>query len=285
MNILIIAAMSLYVASLNSGSNGNCYFIGDEKSAVLVDVGISCREVEKRMERLGLMLSKVKAIFVSHEHNDHVRGIPVLSKKYNLPVFITPNTLARCKGIREDLIRPFSSSEPIPIDELTVTAFAKWHDAVNPHSFVIKNQQVTVGVFTDIGAPCAEVKKYFRLCHAAFLEANYDEKMLAAGRYPVHLKERIRSNSGHLSNLQAVELFLAEGSAAMTHLFLSHLSKNNNTPEVVQELFRACAGETKTIIAPRHKETDVYHIRGGHQVDLSKRKTVRRPIVQQLSIW
>lgn len=278
--------MSLYVASLNSGSNGNCYYIGDEESVVLVDVGISCREVERRMSRLGLMLSKVKAIFVSHEHSDHIRGVPVLSKKYNLPVFITPGTLTRCKGIREELIRPFSSFESIPVDQLTVTAFPKWHDAVNPHSFIIKNQQVTVGVFTDIGAPCEEVKKYFRSCHAAFLEANYDEKMLSIGRYPLRLKERIRSNQGHLSNLQAMELFLAEGSASMTHLFLSHLSQNNNTPEIVQDLFRKCAGETKTIVAPRHKETDVYHIRGNHQVDLSKRRsTTRRHTVQQLSIW
>lgn len=278
--------MSLYVASLNSGSNGNCYYIGDEKSAVLVDAGISCREVERRMERLGLMLSKVRAIFVSHEHNDHVRGIPVLSKKYNLPVFITPQTLTRCKGIREDLIRPFSSFESIAVDHLTITAFPKWHDAVNPHSFVVKNQQVTVGVFTDIGAPCEEVKKYFRSCHAAFLEANYDEEMLNAGRYPLHLKERIKSNRGHLSNLQAVQLFLEDGQATMTHLFLSHLSQNNNTPEIVLDLFRKSAGETQTIIAPRDKETDVYHIRGNHSVNLGKRsRIVQRPAVQQLSIW
>lgn len=281
--------MSLYVASLNSGSNGNCFYIADEESAVLVDVGISCREVERRMERLGLELSKVKAIFVSHEHSDHIRGIPVLAKKYNLPVYITPLTLTRCKGIREDLIRPFSSYESIMVDHLTVTAFPKWHDAVNPHSFIIKNQQVTVGVFTDIGAPCEEVKKYFKSCHAAFLEANYDDKMLDGGRYPVRLKERIRSNRGHLSNLQAVELFLAEGSAAMTHLFLSHLSQNNNAPELVRDLFRKCAGETKTIIASRDKETKVYHIQGDYQVDLGKRRTthkkVVKPSVQQLSIW
>lgn len=281
--------MSLYVASLNSGSNGNCYYIGDEESAVLVDVGISCREVERRMARRDLVLSKVKAIFVSHEHSDHIRGIPVLSRKYDIPVYITPPTLTRCKGIRADLVRPFSAFESIHVDGLTVTAFPKWHDAVDPHSFIIKNQAVTVGVFTDIGVPCDEVKKYFRCCHAAFLEANYDDKLLDTGRYPARLKARIRGDKGHLSNVQAAELFLEEGPAAMTHLFLSHLSQNNNAPEIVEELFRNCAGETKTIIAPRDVETDVYHIPGSYKVDLSKRRSIHqqipKPTVQQLTIW
>src|SRR5450631_777143 len=100
--------MSLFIASLNSGSNGNCYYVGNEHEAVLVDAGISCRETERRMLRLGLSMRKVKAIFVSHEHSDHINGIPVLSKKYRLPVYITQATL-RNSGIRIDklLIRPF----------------------------------------------------------------------------------------------------------------------------------------------------------------------------------
>lgn len=122
--------MSLFITSLNSGSNGNCYYIGNEREAVLIDAGISCRETEKRIARLGLSMHKVKAIFVSHEHSDHVSGIPRLASKYQLPVFITPHTLrgARFTGGRFP-IQSFQGYEPVWIGELCITAFPKLHDA------------------------------------------------------------------------------------------------------------------------------------------------------------
>src|ERR1700710_143195 len=111
--------MSLFVASLNSGSNGNCYYVGSEREAILVDAGISCRETETRMARLGLSMRKVKAIFVSHEHSDHIRGITVLAKKYQLPVYITQATLLH-GGLRldEHLVSSFLADEPIRIGNL-----------------------------------------------------------------------------------------------------------------------------------------------------------------------
>src|SRR5450432_2822414 len=134
--------MSLFITSLNSGSNGNCYYIGNDREAVLVDAGISCKETEKRMERLGLVMDRIKAIFVSHEHADHINGIPVLSKKYRLPVYITTATL-RNSGIRLDktLIRSFSADQPVSIGDLTVTAFTKLHDAAEPHSFIVASER------------------------------------------------------------------------------------------------------------------------------------------------
>src|ERR1700733_11540476 len=116
--------MSLFIASLNSGSNGNCYYVGNEHEAVLIDAGISCRETERRMLRLGLSMRKVKAIFVSHEHSDHINGIPVLAKKYQLPVYITPPTL-RSGGlfIDDQLINSFLPFETITIGGLNITTF------------------------------------------------------------------------------------------------------------------------------------------------------------------
>jgi phosphoribosyl 1,2-cyclic phosphodiesterase len=128
---------------------------------------------------------------------------------------------------------------------------------------------VNIGVFTDIGAPCTHVIDHFSQCHAAFLEANYDDAMLENGRYPHHLKKRISSNVGHLSNMQALELFLAYRPPYMSHLFLSHLSKDNNSPELAHQLFLQHAGETKIIVASRYKETEVYHISDAAEKDIT----------------
>lgn len=253
--------MSLFIASLNSGSNGNCYYLGNEEEAILVDAGISCRETEKRMKRLGLSMDKVKAVFISHEHADHIAGINVLARKHKLPIYITTPTLVSGRLQADTLsVISFMPHTPLAIGNLTITAFPKYHDASDPYSFIVTCKEVTVGVFTDIGIACKEVIRYFRLCHAAFLEANYDTDMLENGGYPYHLKKRIRGGQGHLSNVQALELFRTHRPAFMSHLVLSHLSRNNNRPEIVQALFDAHAGNTKIVIASRYKESEVYQI-------------------------
>jgi phosphoribosyl 1,2-cyclic phosphodiesterase len=253
--------MQLAITSLNSGSNGNCYYIGNGQEAVLVDAGISCRETERRMQRLGLSMKQVKAIFVSHEHSDHIKGIPVLARKYKLPVYITPDTLYRS---RMDLsgveVVSFTGYEPVQVGGLSVTAFPKFHDAADPHSFVVEGNGVKIGVFTDIGAPCDHVIRHFQQCHAAFLETNYDEGMLEQSYYPYYLKRRISSNHGHMSNKQALELFVAHKPAFMSHVFLSHLSKDNNCPKLAKSLFETCADGTEVVVASRFEETAVYHI-------------------------
>jgi phosphoribosyl 1,2-cyclic phosphodiesterase len=253
--------MSLQIASLNSGSNGNCYYIGNQEEAVLVDAGISCKEIEKRMKRLELSMGRVKAIFVSHEHGDHIMGLPVLAKKYQLPVYITNDTL-RTGGIKleDHLTVSFRAYDPVRIGALSVTAFPKFHDACDPHSFIVAGQQVKVGIFTDIGQPCEHVINHFQQCHAAFLEANYDEALLQSGRYPYYLKNRIRGGKGHLSNEQAFRLFISYRPSFMSHLLLSHLSRDNNDPVLVRELFNPVAQNTEIIIASRYKETPVYEI-------------------------
>src|SRR6476660_3217303 len=131
--------MCVCIASLNSGSNGNCYYIGNDEEAVLIDAGISCRETEKRMRRLGLLMQKVKAIFVSHEHIDHISGITILSKKYQLPVYITDTTLQHSGlMIEQHLLHPFATEKIIHIGKLCITPFLKFHDAHDPHSFLIE---------------------------------------------------------------------------------------------------------------------------------------------------
>lgn len=254
--------MSLFITSLNSGSNGNCYYVGNEREAILVDAGISCREIEKRMKHLGLNIKNVKAVFVSHEHSDHIKGLPVLIKKYLLPIYITPLTMRRGGlSFHDDQLKTFTAHQPVFIGELSITAFPKFHDACDPYSFVVSHNNTCVGVFTDIGVPCEHLIKYFKQCHAAFLEANYDEEMLEKGNYPIFLKNRIRGGKGHLSNRQALDLFINHKPAFMSHLLLSHLSKNNNSSELVHRLFDAHAGNIKIIVASRYQQTEVFYIK------------------------
>ena len=278
--------MSLSFASLNSGSNGNCYYIGNSEEAIFVDAGLSCRETDLRMKRLGLDIKRVKAIFVSHEHSDHIQGVHQLVTKYQIPVYVTQSTLKEAGfwKIRKHVIH-FTENEPVTIGNLRVVSFVKKHDACDPHSFVVSQGNTNIGVFTDIGEPCDQLIHYFRQCHAAFLESNYDEDMLENGRYPVYLKKRIRGGSGHLSNRQALELFMKYRPSFMSHLLLSHLSKENNKPELVKSLFTSITGSTQVIIASRYQESALYHIPLQenplrlHQV----RKT--NPVKQQLTLF
>ena len=275
--------MSLFITSLNSGSNGNCYYIGNADEAVLIDAGISCRETEKRMKRLELDIKKVKAIFISHEHGDHICGVETLANKHQLPVYITPATLSNGRlRISQHLVHSFTAYQPVQIGALSVLAFPKLHDAIDPHSFVVSGGGINVGVFTDIGTPCKHVTDNFSKCHIAFLEANYDEDMLQNGRYPVHLKRRISGDNGHLSNRQALELFIQHRSEFMTMLYLSHLSKDNNAPHLALEMFAPHAGDTDVVVASRYKETPVYYEPGIDLVDVAVKHPVVKPVQMSL---
>lgn len=278
--------MSLFVTSLNSGSNGNCYYIGNDTEAVLIDAGISCGETEKRMRLSDLSMKKIKAIFISHEHIDHIKGLPGLAEKYNLPVYITGITLKHSRiTFSQQLQKTFKAYEPVQVGSLVVTAFPKKHDAEDPHSFIITYNDITVGVFTDIGSACNNVTNQFKKCNAAFLEANYDEALLENGQYPLYLKNRIRGGKGHLSNNQALDIFIKHRPSFMTHLFLAHLSRDNNHPGIAKKLFEDHAINTAIIVASRYEQTPVYTIEKSGQLlpAVNKRKAAFK--LMQLSLF
>lgn len=282
--------MALFVASLNSGSNANCYYIGSSTEAVLIDGGLSCRETEKRLKRLKLDIKRVRGIFISHEHADHVMGVKLLSQKHNLPVYITPLTLQSLGlNLPEHLVFSVRPNELVAFESITVRAFPKLHDAVDPHSFIVAGRddamnEIKVGVFTDIGKPCNHVITYFQQCNAAFLEANYDTEMLEKGKYTWALKNRIRGGYGHLSNEQALSLFTKYRPSFMSHLFLSHLSQHNNSPDKVQMLFYPHAGKTNIIVASRYRESALYTIKHGDIHDAT-RQPVKTPRPTQLELF
>lgn len=276
--------MSLLLSSLNSGSNANCYYIGNSRDAILIDAGLSCRETERRMKQLDLSFDNIRALFVSHEHSDHISGVPGIAKKYGLPVFITEGTHKNGSiPLDPAQIRSFKHGKPVSIGELSVTPFRKSHDAADPHSFMVSGGGMNIGVITDIGYACKRVIKYFSQCHAAFLESNYCEDMLEKGSYPYHLKKRIRGDEGHLSNAQALELFLQYRSPALQLLILSHLSKNNNDPKKVEKLFAPHAGKVKVVVASRYEASELFVLKGtaprnpdhqqGTRVSLKRKKS------------
>lgn len=246
------------VCAIASGSNGNCYYIGNEREAILVDAGISCKQVLERMEERGLDASKLKAIFITHEHVDHIRGTRVLSKKLRIPAFFTYGTWNNAHKSSKPLHYRFVHiDQPLQVGEFTVHTFSKNHDAGEPVSFRIEVENTSVGVMTDIGSVCDNVIHHFKQCKAVFLESNYDEKMLWEGPYPWPLKKRVASEVGHLSNEQALNLVTEHGTETLKTVFLSHLSGENNTPDIAFENFRPLHDKYEIIKTSRHEASVV----------------------------
>jgi phosphoribosyl 1,2-cyclic phosphodiesterase len=226
------------IASIASGSNGNCYYLENNDDAILVDAGISARQIVERMARLGLSVSKLRGVFISHEHSDHIRGLDAFTRRYAVPVFITSKTYSSYgKTIRGSALNFFAPGMQVKLGKICVNPFLKSHDAAEPCSFSVSSGSKTVAVMTDIGCKCASVTSHIKNADAVFLESNYDDDMLQTGYYPPYLKARISSDIGHLSNIQSAELLLEHASSRLKHVFLSHLSANNNTPELALGTF------------------------------------------------
>jgi len=248
----------LEICALASGSNGNCYYIGNEEDAVLVDAGISTRQILQRMYSRKLDYRKVRGVFISHEHSDHVRGVRVLVKKLGIPAFFTGNTFsALWHTIQPKSYTPFQPGESFRFSSFTIHPFLKKHDAKEPCSFRIEHGGISVGVFTDIGTACGNVTSHLTKCHAVFLETNYDEKMLWEGRYPYYLKRRVASDVGHLSNKQAFELLSEHAGAMLQSVFLSHLSAENNTPEIAYNEINPLEGRFRLHLTSREEASIV----------------------------
>ena len=249
------------ICAIASGSNGNCYYIGNENSAILVDAGLSGKQVFLRMEQKNLNSEKIKAIFITHEHNDHFRCVRTLSKKLNVPVYLTPKTLNNSwKKHRPKEIVFFNHGDVVTVNDFLVHTFLKKHDAAEPCSFRIECNGINVGIFTDIGEPCENVKHHLRQCQALFLESNYDENMLWAGTYPYILKMRINSEIGHLSNIQAKTLIKDYQHPDLQVLLLSHISKENNSPEIALSVFEEFTNKFTVAATNRYEVGDVYVI-------------------------
>ncbi|MCX6229192.1 MAG: MBL fold metallo-hydrolase [Bacteroidia bacterium] len=246
------------ICAVASGSNGNCYYIGNHENAILVDAGVNCKQILSKMKLSGLSPSKLRGIFITHEHNDHVCGVRVLAKKLDIPVFMTKGTY---QGLyltnRPDAVRLIESDQSIDLCSFIIHPVLKNHDGKEPTSFRVEHKGINIGVFTDIGSPCDNVTAHLKVCDALFLESNYDEKMLWDGSYPPHLKERVASDVGHLSNLQAAELLEEHAAEHLKVVLLSHLSGENNTPEIAYQAVKHLEDRFQIIVTSRKQPSEV----------------------------
>lgn len=250
------------ICALASGSNGNCYYIGNERDAVLVDAGISAKQILIRLSDAGLDASKIRGIFITHEHTDHVSGARVLSKRLQVPVWYSQGTLDALRETeRPELSKILVPGKEVSVNSFKIHPFSKNHDAAEPCSFRVEHDGWHVGVFTDIGEACQQVKNHLRKCHALFLETNYDEKMLWEGSYPYILKRRVASSVGHLSNDQAFELLRDHAGPELVHVFLSHLSGENNRPELAEARFESLTDRFNVKLTSRHTYSELCRLR------------------------
>jgi phosphoribosyl 1,2-cyclic phosphodiesterase len=221
-------------ASLGSGSRGNGTLVHAGETLVLVDCGFSLRETESRLQRLGVAADDIDAILVTHEHTDHCSGVARLSRKYQLPVYLTRGTWAsgRCEGVSD--VQYFLSDSPFTIGALTVAPIAVPHDAREPCQFVFRYGDKSLGVLTDLGSVTPAVTGHYLECQALLLECNHDPDMLWQGSYPVSLKKRVGGDWGHLNNHQAAELLTQLQANLLQHLVIAHISEQNNSREQVK---------------------------------------------------
>lgn len=249
------------ICALASGSNGNSYYIGNEVEAVLIDAGIYYKRLNERLIEAKLDKSKIKAIFISHEHADHIQGVRVTTKKLEIPAIFTKLTLQHAiRRHRPDLYAFFEPGIEYKFGSFKVFPFNKKHDAIDGCSFRVQINDTNIGVFTDIGEVDDVLINEFQKCDAVFLETNYDKEMLWNGSYPHYLKQRVDSEKGHLSNEQALELVKNYANNKLKYIFLSHISGNNNTYELAKEAFAELTEKYKIILTSRDGASEVVRL-------------------------
>ena len=233
--------MELRFSPLFSGSSGNAIYVGCDDAHILVDAGMSGTRICKEMERVGLDPSCLNAILVTHEHADHIKGIGILSRKYDLPVYATEGTWQGMYGkigpIADKNRVMFEPGQDFFIGSIDVTPFPTPHDANQSVGYTFEADGAKLSIATDLGCVRDSWLSYVLGSDAVILESNYDPDMLTAGPYPYELKKRIRSNHGHLSNDDAGAVAVELVRRGTRQIILGHLSKENNFPDLAR---RSC---------------------------------------------
>lgn len=230
--------MKVKFISLGSGSSGNCYYLGTEKYGILIDAGIGIRTIKKSLRDINVSMEMIRAVFVTHDHADHIKAVGHLGEKFNIPVYTTARIhegINRSYCITEklhDSARCLEKEQPMQLNDFNIVSFEVPHDGTDNVGYCVEIDGKVFSFLTDLGEITPTAAKYICKANYLILEANYDEEMLRMGAYPKYLKERISSGTGHMSNTDTAE-FLAENiSEHLKYIWLCHLSKDNNHPEL-----------------------------------------------------
>lgn len=239
------------VCLLASGSKGNAVYVESGMSRLLLDAGLAAKELTRRLSGIGVAAEALDALLVSHEHSDHCRGLGPMARRYALPVYLHPETrraLPRLGVIADH--REFEVGDRFTLRNVEVQTFPLTHDAAAPVGYTVESAEGKIGIATDLGIATRLVAERLRGCRVLILEANHDEEMLRDGPYPWPLKQRIRSNHGHLSNPASAELLRGLLWDGLEAVFLAHLSETNNTPALAEQSAREVL-DHQTICQPQ----------------------------------
>lgn len=254
----------LSVCVLASGSKGNCSFISDGDTSLLIDAGLSGVEIERRLAVHGIDPQNLTALVISHEHHDHIQGAGVIARRYQLPVYISSKTCrAAWSGLgRIEKYHYFECGDSFRIGSMDIHPFSLSHDAVDPAGFTFSRDGLKIGLATDLGVATAMVKENLKGCQLLILEANHDPDMLIVGSYPWPVKQRIKGRTGHLSNSESRELLLEVKHAQLSHVILAHLSHENNTCEKALSTVGQALNDSRTTlsVAAQHQCGKLIHI-------------------------
>lgn len=252
--------MAVHFTVLASGSKGNCTIVGTERTRLLVDCGLSCRETFRRIKLMGEEPQALSAILISHEHSDHINGLLVTAKKLRIPVYMTEATrsawrrqlrAARIEVPAELREESFDAGRGFQIGDIAVSSFTIPHDAADPVAFTFRAEGVKLGIVTDLGYMPASVRQHVRGCDVLMIESNHDLEMLRTGPYPWSVKQRVMSRVGHLSNDSLAEFFTSEYDGGAAVVILAHLSEQNNHPEVARRSAEQALGPRQSLIQNR----------------------------------
>jgi phosphoribosyl 1,2-cyclic phosphodiesterase len=229
--------------SFGSGSSGNCYFIYTEKQGLLIDVGVGIRTLKKNFKDYGLSLTQIHHVFITHDHADHIKSVGSISHDYHLPIYATEavhegidRNYCVARKITSQLRRYVVPGESINLDDVfKVTPFAVPHDSSENVGYFVEHDDKNIWIITDAGMVTEEMKSFISKAQYLVIEANHDIEMLQQGPYPQHLKERILSGTGHLSNNACGEALANNMSEKLKHVWLCHLSEENNHPELARK--------------------------------------------------
>jgi phosphoribosyl 1,2-cyclic phosphodiesterase len=227
--------LSLRFVILASSSAGNSAFATDGKTSLLIDCGLSRKETFARLEAVGVAWQSIDAILVTHEHCDHITGLPAIAKKLEKPVYLTHATAAAMEdGKEKAYFQSFAAGTSFSVGTLRVQSFSLPHDAADPVGYTIASAEAKIGICTDLGYMPDSIRHHLRECDALLLESNHDLEMLKVGPYPWSLKQRVMSRRGHLSNEVVSQYILDDLAPGTRNLILGHLSEQNNLPALVQ---------------------------------------------------